>query len=105
MKIKTGDNVRIIVGKDKGKTGKVVQVFPRLNKVVVENLNKAVKHLKKQGSNPGQRIEYSSPINASNVKVIGKAGEGRVGYKFLEKDGKQKKVRVLKTKQGTEDLD
>ena len=104
MKIKTGDNVQIIVGKDKGKTGKVVQVFSSINKVVVEGANKAVKHLKKRGDQPGQRIEFNAPIHVSNVKIIGKNGMGRVGYKFLEKDGKTTKVRVLKTKKGQEDL-
>ena len=105
MKIKTGDNVRVTAGKEKGKTGKVVQVFPALGKVVVENLNQAVKHLKKRGSHAGQRIEYSAPVHVSNVRVIGKTGEGKVGYKYLEIDGKKKKVRILKTKKGTEDLE
>ena len=105
MKVKTGDNVKVIAGKDKGKTGKVTQVFPELNKVVVEGMNVSVKHLKKQGNNPGQRIEYNAPLHVSNVQVIGKEGAGRVGYKFLEKDGSAKKVRVLKTKKGIEDLD
>lgn len=105
MKIKTGDQVQVIAGKEKGKSGKVVQVFPKLGKVVVENLNQAVKHLKKQGSTPGQRIEYSAPIHVSNLKVVGKNGAGRVAYKFLEKDGQRQKVRILKTKKGTEDLD
>lgn len=105
MKIKTGDNVRIMAGKERGKTGKVIQVFPDLNKVVIENLNITVKHLKKRGGTAGQRIEYSAPIDASNVQVVGKEGIGRVGYKFLEKDGKQEKVRILKHKKSTEDLD
>ncbi len=105
MKIKTGDTVKIIVGKDRGKTGKVVQVFPSLNKIVVENLNKAVKHIKKRGSQAGQRIEYSAPIQSANVRVVGKSGEGKIGYKFLEKDSKRIKIRVLKTKKGTEDLE
>lgn len=105
MKIKNGDKVKIISGKDKGKTGKVIQVFPKIEKVVVENANTAVKHVKKRGNTPGQRIEYSAPIHISNVKVVGKDGEGRVGYKFLDKDGKKVKVRVLKTKKGIEDLD
>jgi len=99
MKIKTGDNVKIIAGKDKSKTGKVLQVFPDLNKVVVEGVNKSFKHLKKRGSQPGQRVEFTAPIDSSNVKVIGKTGEGRVGYKYIDK------VRVLKTKSGSEDLE
>ncbi len=104
MKVKTGDNVRVIAGKDKGKTGKVVQVFPVLEKVVVENVNKAVKHLKKRGSTPGQRVDYFAPIHISNVRVVGKTQEGRVGYKFIDKDGKKVKVRYIKGKQA-EDLE
>ncbi|RMD51788.1 50S ribosomal protein L24 [Candidatus Parcubacteria bacterium] len=105
MKIKTGDNVKIIAGKDKGKTGKVLQVFPKLNKIVVEGVNKAFKHVKRRGDQPGQRVEFNAPIDASNAQVVGKNGVGRVGYKFIEKDGKKIKVRVLKTKNGTEDLE
>lgn len=105
MKIKTGDMVRVTAGKDKGKIGKVLQVFPKLNKIVIEGVNKSVKHIKRRGSTPGQRVEYTAPIDASNAKVQGKEGEGRVGYKFIEKDGKKVKVRVLKTKKGAQDLD
>lgn len=105
MKIKTGDIVKVTAGKDKGKTGKVLQVFPVIEKVVIEGINKSIKHIKARGKTPGQRVEYTAPIDASNVKVVGKNGEGRVGYKFIEKDGKQVKVRVLKTKKGSEDLE
>ena len=69
MKIKTGDSVQVIAGKDKGKSGKVIQVFPKLNKVVVENINKTVKHLKKRGTTAGQRIDFNAPIDVSNVMV------------------------------------
>jgi len=105
MKIKTGDNVKVISGKDKGKTGKVVQVFPALQKIVVEGINKSVKHLKRRGNTAGQRVEYDAPIHVSNVKVIGKSKEGRVGYKYIEKDGKKIKVRVVRSKKETEDLE
>ena len=105
MKIKTGDNVRVIAGREKGKTGKVVQVFPAFGKAVVEGVNKSVKHLKKRGSQAGQRIEYNAPLHTSNLEVIGKDGAGRVGFKFLEQDGKHKKVRVLRKKKSTQDLD
>lgn len=104
MKIKSGDMVRIMVGKDKGKEGKVVQVFPDLNKVVVEGLNQRVKHLKRRGNQPGQRITYSGPIDASNVQVVGSKGVGRVKFVLKEKDGKVTKSRVLKTKSGIEEL-
>ncbi len=105
MKIKTGDLVKVTAGKDKGKTGKVLQVFPVLEKVVIEGINKSVKHLKARGKTPGQRVEYTAPIHSSNVKVLGKNGEGRVGYKHIDKDGKKVKVRVLNTKKGKEDLE
>ncbi len=104
MKIKNGDNVRVMVGKDKGKTGKVLQVFPDMQKVVIENVNKAYKHIKKRGENAGQRVEFFAPVHISNLRVVGKEKEGRVGYKFLEVDGKKKKVRFIKGKDGVEDL-
>lgn len=78
MAIKTGQTVKVISGKDKGKTGKVTQVFPRLNRVVVEGVNKMYKHLKQRagktarqqaGSNKGERVEYFGPIHMSNVVV------------------------------------
>ena len=69
MKIKTGMTVTVTAGKDKGKSGKIVQVFPKKNKVVIEGVNVIKKHMRsrKQGE-PGQRIELSYPIHASNVK-------------------------------------
>lgn len=100
MKIKTGDTVRIMTGKDKGKEGKVTQVFPEMNKVVVEGLNQRVKHVKPRGNQAGQRVTYSGPIAASNVQLVGKDGVGRVGY--ATKDGK--KVRVLRHKKSAEEL-
>ena len=84
MKIKTGDNVRVMVGKDKGKEGKISQVFPDKNQVVVEGLNQRVKHLKPRGTQAGQRITFSAPMNASNVQMVGKNGPGRVGYVVKE---------------------
>ncbi|MDA0208101.1 MAG: 50S ribosomal protein L24 [bacterium] len=104
MKIKVNDNVRVIAGKEKGKTGKVVQVLKDANTVVVEGVNKAVKHLKARGGEKGQRVEFDAPLHVSNVRVIGTDSEGRIGYKFIEKDEKQVKVRVLRTKTGVEDL-
>ncbi len=104
MKIKTGDMVRIMVGKDKGKEGKVSQVFPDLNKLVVEGLNQKVKHVKPRGTQPGQRITFSGPLNASNVQVVGSKGVGRVAFVLKKNDGKIVKTRVLKTKSGVEEL-
>ncbi len=75
LRIKSGDMVKIIAGKDKGKTGKVMQVFPKLNRVVVEGANVAKRHLKsRQSGAKGQIIEFSMPIHASNVLPIDQAG-------------------------------
>lgn len=71
MNIKKGDKVKIIAGKDKGKTGKVLQVFPGRNRVSVEGLNLLIKHMRPRRQNEkGQRIEFPSPIQASNLMVV-----------------------------------
>lgn len=74
--IKTGDMVKVLTGKDKGKTAKVIQTFPKLNRVVVEGVNAAKRHLKtrRQGEK-GQVVEFSMPIHSSNVLPIGDAGK------------------------------
>jgi large subunit ribosomal protein L24 len=91
MKIKVNDQVKIVSGKDRGKTGKVIQTFPTDNRLVVEGINIMKKHLKtrKQGEK-GQILELASPLNASKVSLLcPKCGKGvRVGYKM---DGDKKK--------------
>lgn len=71
MKIKKGDQVQIITGKDRGKRGSVLSLLPKSGKVIVEGLNLRKKHVKsrKQGA-PGERIEVPAPINASNVMLV-----------------------------------
>ncbi|MEK7167385.1 MAG: 50S ribosomal protein L24 [Patescibacteria group bacterium] len=100
MKIKTNDKVKILKGKDRGKTGKVLQVFVSLDKVVVEGLNLAVKHQKpKRQGEKGQRIQFPSPVHASSVSLIcPKCGkETRVGYRFNKSEGKKSvKTRICK---------
>lgn len=95
MNIKKNDTVKVMAGKDKGKTGKVTQVFRDLNKVVVEKLNKRYKNLRprKEGEK-GQRIEFDAPIDASNLMLVcKKCGQTtRVGYKVSG----DKKYRVCK---------
>lgn len=107
MKIKTGDKVRIISGKDKGKDGNVTQVFPEISRIVVEGVNIMTKHLKKRGKQAGQKIQFSSPIHVSNAMLVsGKSGKaGRVGFKTIEKDGQKTKIRVLRSKGTTEDIE
>lgn len=83
MFVKTGDTVKVITGKDRGATGKVIKALPKANKVVVEGVNIAKKHQKPNAANPnGAIIELAVPIHVSNVQVLDKNGvAGRVGYK------------------------
>ncbi len=98
MKIKTNDNVKIISGKDKGKTGKVLQVFPSESKVVVEGMNIIKKHLKsKKAGEPGQQIELSGPMAVSKVMLVCPKCQKaiRVGY-AINGDQKQRVCRACK---------
>lgn len=85
MKLKKGDNVLIISGKDRGRKGKIISILPREGKIVVEGFNIHKKHTrpKKQGEK-GQKIEVPAPFDASNAKLIcSKCTKAtRAGYKF-----------------------
>lgn len=92
MKIKTNDNVKVMSGKDAGKTGKVIQVFPKDETVVVEGVHvmkKAIKSRKK--GEKGQVIELSTPLHMSKVALIcSKCNKPtRVGYKMEGNDKKR----------------
>jgi large subunit ribosomal protein L24 len=95
LHVKTGDTVYVISGKDKGKTGKVLRVFPKKGKVIVEGINMITKHMKPNQINPqGGVVKREAPIFSSKVMLFDeKAGKPtRVGYKYV--DGK--KVRYSK---------
>lgn len=95
MKIKKGDQVLIISGKDRGKRGKVLDVFPKEERLMVEGANLRKKHVKpKRSGEKGQVVELPGPISSSNVKLIcPKCGKpARVGYRIIEK----KKYRICK---------
>lgn len=101
MKIHKNDNVLVISGNFKGKTGKVLKVYPKNNRVIIEGVNLRKRHTKPTQQNPqGGIVEKESPINASNVMVIDpKSGEAaRVGKKIIidDKTGKKKSVRISK---------
>jgi ribosomal protein L24 len=89
--VKTGMEVKILAGKDRGKTGKVVQVFPKINRVVVEGVNVTKRHLRtrKEGE-PGRIVEFSMPIHASNVARLDE------GVKKSEGEAKPKRTRSTK---------
>jgi large subunit ribosomal protein L24 len=95
MKIKKGDQVKVITGKYKGTIGEVLQVFPKEDKVIVEGVNIAKKHLKPSQQNPdGGIVEKLLPIHVSNVMAYDskKKVASRIGYA----EEKGKKVRVFK---------
>ena len=102
MKIKKGDTVKIIAGKDKDKEGKVLVVNAKDNKVIVEGANMMTKHTKPSAANQqGGIVNTEAPIDASNVMLMHKGEAVRVGFEM--KDGK--KVRVAKHKAGYEVID
>jgi len=95
MKIKKGDQILIISGKDRGKRGKILEAFPKERKAVVEGVNIRKKHVRpKKSGEKGQIIEMPAPINVANLKLIcPKCGKAtRVGYKIVDK----KKYRTCK---------
>lgn len=95
MKIKKGDTVQVVSGKDKGTQGTVSRVMPKDNKVIVDGVNIVKKHQKASGTNKqGGIISRDMPIDASNVMLVHKGKPTRVGYKVLP-DGK--KVRIAKS--------
>ena len=94
MKIKKGDLVKVIAGKDKDKEGKVLVVNREANTVIVEGVNMVTKHTKPNAANQnGGIVKQEGPIDASNVMYIHKGKATRVGFKV---DG-DKKVRVAKS--------
>lgn len=100
MYIKTGDTVYIKTGKDRGKTGKVLEAFPRKNLVLVEGVNKQTKHQKKRSQRAkSQIVEREAPMNVSNVALLDPKTKKPTRVRFSVKNGK--KVRVA-TKSGSE---
>jgi len=96
MKIKKGDTVVVVSGKDKGAKGKVIQAYPDRQRVLVEGVNRIKKHTRitqtQRGAQSGGIITQEAPIHVSNVMVVDSDGKPtRVGYRIGE-DGK--KVRV-----------
>ena len=95
MNFKTGDKVRVISGKDKGKEGKITLVLRKENRVVIEGVNIVKKHVKGNGQTPGSITDVEAPINASNVMILDPKTNKptRIGHS-INKDGK--KIRIAK---------
>ena len=94
MKIKKGDNVRVIAGKDNGKEGKVISVDRKKGRVLVEGVNIITKHTKPSAANQnGGIVQKEAPIDISNVMYVHKGKATRIGFR-IEND---KKVRFAKS--------
>ena len=93
-KLRKGDKVIVLTGKDKGKQGEITQVMPKDNKAVVDGINIVLRHTRQSQTSQGGRIPKAMPIDLSNLALMDKNGKPtRVG--FREEDGK--KVRFAKT--------
>src|SRR5215469_3314048 len=99
MKVRKGDTVLVIAGKDKGAKGKVLQAYPARNKVLVEGVNAIKKHTpvstNQRGARSGGIVTQEAPIHVSNVMVVDSSGKpARVGYRVDKETGKR--VRISK---------
>ncbi|WP_134726469.1 50S ribosomal protein L24 [Paracoccus luteus] len=93
-KLKKGDTVVVLAGKDKGKTGEITQVMPKVNKAIVDGVNIALRHTRQTQTSQGGRVPKNMPIDLSNLALMDKNGKAtRVGFRM---EGDQK-VRFAKT--------
>jgi large subunit ribosomal protein L24 len=114
MKIKKGDRVIVVSGKDKGATGKVIEAYPDSDRVLVEGVNRIKKHTKvgqsTRGAKTGGIVTQEAPVHVSNVMLLvevdGKKVGSRVGYRVekVERDGRERTVRVRYAKRTGEDI-
>jgi len=95
LKLRKGDRVRVLTGKDVGKEGNITRVLPDSNRVIVDGINVAKKHQRQtRATMQAGIIDKDMPINAANVAILcDKCGPTRIGYRFDDDD---KKVRVCK---------
>jgi large subunit ribosomal protein L24 len=99
VKVRKGDTVEVIAGKDKGARGKVIAAYPRLDKILVEGVNRVKKHTRvrttQRGAKTGGILTQEAPIHVSNVKVLDAEGKPtRVGHRI---DDAGQKVRIARS--------
>ena len=105
MKVKVGDNVKVLTGKDKGKTGRIIKTLKKENKVVVEGINMIKKHVKPNRMNEvGSIVDVEAPIHVSNVKVVAeeKKATKKAEVKEAKAEKKTAKTTAKKTTKKTE---
>ena len=93
-RIKKGDTIIVLAGKDKGKRGQVVEVLTKLDKVIVEGVNSVITHKKQNKDSAGGRVPKNAPMHISNVALIDPKNDVATRVGFTIKDGK--KVRIAK---------
>jgi len=101
MKIRKNDSIVVIAGNDRGKTGKVLKVFPKTSRIIIEGINLRKRHTKPNQKNPqGGILEKEAPIHVSNVMILDPTNNEptRIGSQIIldEKTGKKKIARVSK---------
>ena len=90
--VKKGDTVRIISGDDRGKQGRILQVLPKADRVLVEGINRVYRHVRRSRTNPqGGRLEKEAPIHISNVQPVVSGRGTRVGFR-TDPDGTKHRV-------------
>jgi len=111
MKVKKGDTVQVISGKDRGAKGKVIQAYPDTDKVLVEGVNRIKKHTKvsqtQRGAKTGGIVTQEAAIHVSNVMVLADGKPTRVGYRTEEEttpEGRQVTRRVRVARRTGEDI-
>jgi len=93
MKFRVNDSVVVIAGASRGMTGAITKINLKTNKVLVEGINKKIRHIKGQSGQVGQKVEIFAPIDISNIAVVGEDGKPtRIGYKIEAGE----KVRIAK---------
>ncbi len=93
MKIKKGDTVKVISGKYKGKSGKVIRVLPAVGRIVVESVNVHTRFEKsRDAGQPGKKVEFPAPFPVSKVMLVDSSSgqPTRIGYTYLENGNKQR---------------
>ena len=95
FKLKKGDEVIVLTGKDKGKTGKIVKMLPKQMKAIVSEINKVKKNNKPDNNQPGGIVEKEMPIHISNISFYDASSKkaAKIGYKFND----NKKIRINKS--------
>ena len=95
MELKKGDTVQIMVGKDRGKKGKILRVSPKNEQIIIEGLNLKIKNVRaKRAGEKGQRVQYNAPFNASNAQLLCPkcTKPTRIGQKIV----KDHKIRICR---------